>query len=49
MGTSREIYSILSKYSKKKKIKFSITPFYLEAVDRYNKYVDFLKLDLMKF
>ncbi len=35
---------ILSKYSKKKKIKFSITPFYQEAIDKYNKYVDFFKI-----
>ena len=35
---------LLSKYSKKKKIKFSITPFYLEAVDKYKNYVDFFKI-----
>ena len=29
---------------KKKKIKFSISPFYLEAVDKFTKYVDFFKI-----
>ena len=29
---------------KKKKIKFSCTPFYLDAVDKLNKYVDFFKI-----
>ena len=35
---------ILSRYAKKKKIKFSISPFYLEAVDKFKKYVDFFKI-----
>ena len=35
---------IISKYCKKKNIKFSCTPFYLEAVDVLKKYVDVFKI-----
>ena len=35
---------IISKHCKLKKIKFGCTPFYLEAVDYLNKYVDFFKI-----
>ncbi len=34
---------IISRHCKLKKIKFGCTPFYLEAVDYLNKYVDFFK------
>ena len=34
----------LSHYAKKRKIKFSITPFYIGAVDKFKKYVDFFKI-----
>ena len=35
---------IISKYCKKKNVKFSCTPFYLEAVDILKKHVDFFKI-----
>jgi sialic acid synthase SpsE len=35
---------ILSKYCKKKKIKFCVTPFYLEAVDIIEPFVDIIKI-----
>lgn len=39
-----EYIKILSKECKKLKIKFGVTPFYLEAVDKIEKYIDFYKI-----
>ena len=35
---------LISKYCKKNKIKFCVTPFYLEAVDIIKPYVDYIKI-----
>ena len=40
----KEFIPIISKYCKKKKIKFSCTPFDLHAVEYLKKYVDFYKI-----
>ena len=34
----------ISNYCKKKKIKFACTPFYLDAVEKLEPYVDFYKI-----
>ena len=39
-----EFLPILSKHCSKRKIQFSCTPFYIEAVDELNDYVDFFKI-----
>ena len=39
-----EFIPILSKYSRKKGLKFGCTPFYLEAVKFLKPYVDFYKI-----
>jgi len=39
-----EFLPILSKHCSNKKIQFSCTPFYLDAVDELNEYVDFFKI-----
>ncbi len=40
----RKFIPVISKYCKKKKIKFSCTPFDLSAVEYLKKYVDFFKI-----